>query len=282
MSVGVADGSAQHQQAQEKGKSPKSMLTSCIFWAQFPLLRAAVTFCLMGIPTVQQFVLWGVMHWIFIGTCMTLGYHRYAAHHAFSTSRIGQFVVVFCTQLGWQGGALWWSSKHRRHHRYCDTSRDPHSWVQTSWLYAFLGWMFYETEVDLEFVPKHLDCPEIWLLNTFHGLPGACMLCLLYCCFGWEAMMWGYAVPSSTSMLDTLHFNVMFHPPDDENKCKAHDELGDKMVSWLFATMVGEARHEDHHLHPLRAKRPGGGDLPYWLVLAPLKAIGAIWKVHDE
>eukprot|EP00933_Yihiella_yeosuensis_P008713 TRINITY_DN11431_c0_g1_i1.p1 TRINITY_DN11431_c0_g1~~TRINITY_DN11431_c0_g1_i1.p1 ORF type:complete len:281 (+),score=9.34 TRINITY_DN11431_c0_g1_i1:67-909(+) len=280
MSLKGADGSAQHQPAQEKGKS--SMLTQLMFYAQNPLLKCALTFCLMGIPTLQQFALWGVMHWIFIGTCMTLGYHRFAAHGAFSTSRIGQFIVIFCTQLGWQGGALWWASMHRRHHKYCDTSRDPHSWVQTSWLYAFLGWILYESETDLEFVPKHLDRPELWLLNTLHGLPGVCMLCVLYYYLGWDAMMWGYAVPSSTSAIDSLHFNVLFHQPGHENKCQARNELGDSKVSWFFATMVGEVLHEDHHAHPRRALRPGGGDLPYWLVLAPLKAIGAIWKVHDD
>ena len=47
------------------------------------------------------------------------------------------------------------------------------------------------------------------------------------------------------------------------------------------SSLVGEARHEDHHSTPQRALRPGG-DPPYWLVLAPLKALGVITNVHDE
>ena len=29
--------------------------------------------------------------------------------------------------LATQGGPVWWASKHRAHHKFCDKPRDPHS-----------------------------------------------------------------------------------------------------------------------------------------------------------
>eukprot|EP00933_Yihiella_yeosuensis_P028141 TRINITY_DN21947_c0_g1_i3.p1 TRINITY_DN21947_c0_g1~~TRINITY_DN21947_c0_g1_i3.p1 ORF type:complete len:279 (+),score=15.36 TRINITY_DN21947_c0_g1_i3:148-984(+) len=278
MSSSAPDEKSTTQSQDCKSSLPERLL----FWAQNGVLKTICVACVMGMPTVKQFVLWTVAHWLFIGSCMTIGYHRYASHHAFSMGRIGQLMMIAFAQLGWQGGALWWAAKHRRHHKFCDTELDPHSWAQSGFLYALLGWTFAETETELEYVPKHLaNYPELWFLNTFYSLPGICMLGMMYSFFGWDAMIWGYAWPSSTSYIQTLHFNLEFHQPDHVNKCKSRNELGEKMMSWIPSTLVGEARHEDHHLNPRRALRPGG-DLPYWLFLAPLKALNVITHVHDE
>jgi fatty-acid desaturase len=267
--------------AYQPPEAQSPLIMRLIFWVQNPWLKFCFFVSVMGIPTLKQFVLATVVHWLMIGTCMTLGYHRYGSHHAFSIGRVGQFLLVAFTQLGWQGGVLWWAAKHRRHHKHCDTPLDPHSWAQTSYLYALLGWTICETETEREYVPKHLiDFPELWFLNTFHCLPGLCMMGALFYSLGWDAMIWGYAVPSTSSALQTFHFNLEFHPPGEAGNCFARNECGDKIMSWIPSTLVGEARHEDHHAHPQRALRPGG-DPPYWLFLAPLKALGVITNVHD-
>jgi stearoyl-CoA desaturase (delta-9 desaturase) len=59
--------------------------------------------------------------------------HRFFAHSAFKTSRPARFVFSLCACLGLQFGPLWWSSKHRKHHKLCDLPGDPHSWKQSSW-----------------------------------------------------------------------------------------------------------------------------------------------------
>ena len=264
-------------------RGPSTFFWRLVFWAQNPVCSKLVITCfLMGkLPTMSNFLLATFVHWVMLGTCMTLGYHRYASHHAYRVGRIRKFVLIALTQLGWQGGALWWAAKHRRHHKYCDQPLDPHSWAQTSYLYALFGWVVMETETEREFLPGHLDHPELWLLNTFHAAPGLCLAAAIHHFFGWDAMMWGYLVPSSSSSIQTFHFNLEFHPPESKNTCKSRNELGDKLSSWVPSSLVGEARHEDHHATPRRALRPGG-DPPYWIFLAPLKALGVITDVHDE
>ena len=63
-------------------------------------------------------------------------------------------------------------------------------------------------------------------------------------------------VPVMHLQLPILAFNVMFHPPDTTPTgagCYALDSYLDPL-----SAMLGENCHEDHHLFPARAKRPGG------------------------
>ena len=230
---------------------PSTFFWCLVFWLQNPVCSKLVITCfLMGeLPTKSQFLLAMGVHWLMIGTCMTLGYHRYASHHAYRIGRIGKFVLIALTQLGWQGGALWWAAKHRRHHKHCDQPLDPHSWAQTSFLYALFGWVVMETETEREFLPGHLDHPELWLLNTFHAVPGLCMAAVMNYYLGWDAMMWGYLVPASSSAIQTFHFNVEFHPPESTKPCKSRNELGDKLASWLV---------RDQYAPEPRIQMPGG------------------------
>ena len=246
---GKTNGQTDHQSYVFGG--PSTLFWRLVFWLQNPVCSKLVITCfLMGeLPTKSQFFLAMGVHWLMIGTCMTLGYHRYASHHAYRICRIGKFVLIALTQLGWQGGALWWATKHRRHHKHCDQPLDPHSWAQTSFLYALFGWVVMETETEREFLPGHLDHPELWLLNTFHAVPGLCMAAVMNYYLGWDAMMWGYLVPASSSAIQTFHFNVEFHPPESTKPCKSRNELGDKLASWLV---------RDQYAPEPRIQKPGG------------------------
>src|SRR5438445_115205 len=48
----------------------------------------------------------------------TIGYHRYASHRGFKTSRAFQFVLAFWAQTSAQKGMLWWAAHHRNNHNH--------------------------------------------------------------------------------------------------------------------------------------------------------------------
>lgn len=39
-----------------------------------------------------------------------------------------------------QGSARWWAEKHRVHHRYTDTDKDPYS-IQKGLFHSHMGWI---------------------------------------------------------------------------------------------------------------------------------------------
>ena len=86
---------------------------------------------------------------------ITLGFHRYAAHKSFKTSRFFEGVLMIAGSMALEGPLSFWVSTHRRHHRYADELGDPHSpnlsgtgrlaKFKGLW-YSHIPWMFSDQE----------------------------------------------------------------------------------------------------------------------------------------
>jgi len=121
---------------------------------------------------------------------ITLGFHRYAAHKSFKTSRFFEGVLLIAGSMALEGPLSFWVSTHRRHHRYADELGDPHSpnlsgtgplaKLKRLW-YAHIPWMFSDQESRVNvFAPdvlrdRHLfnysRTYPIWALLSL-ALPG--------------------------------------------------------------------------------------------------------------
>lgn len=75
------------------------------------------------------------------GVTLTVLYHRYYSHRAYSLSKPAELVMLFFGTLIAQGSVLEWASDHRRHHKYVETELDPHAIVRGFW-HAHILWIF--------------------------------------------------------------------------------------------------------------------------------------------
>ncbi|KAK9471053.1 uncharacterized protein V1510DRAFT_421135 [Dipodascopsis tothii] len=110
-----------------------------------------VTGCTAAVFTPLQFktAVWAFIYYVFTGISITAGYHRMYAHRAYNGSLP---VRLFFAAFG--GGAVegsirWWSSGHRTHHRFTDTSKDPYN-VRKGLLYSHIGWMVIKSNPKLK------------------------------------------------------------------------------------------------------------------------------------
>ena len=218
----------------------------------FPLYLMGV--CIRGgeYPSLLQVSLMIPMYLLLVGVPMSVCLHRYFSHSAFETSRPMQFVLGCVSTLAYQGGPLWWSAKHARHHRHCDKPLDPHSVVQKGFFYAFLGWTMNPantSERDLKYNNPKLFLPELQFLDTFFHLPSAVLFTILEARFGRPFVVYSVFTPMLMCRLVTLLFNVEYHPAHDSGKCKSVDR-----DIWT-AVVVGEDKHDLHHRKPFLAKR---------------------------
>jgi stearoyl-CoA desaturase (delta-9 desaturase) len=260
------------------------------------ILRAAWLGHLVITPMMPLVAVFGMARVPYVGCCMSICLHRYFAHNAFKTSRAFQFVLGVFGSMAMQGGVLWWASKHLRHHKHCDEPQDPHSPTQTSSMYAWLGWLYFETHHDWAYLPKRLLTPEMLFINLFFIVPNMIGTLALVPLVGKEWALFLCWVPACFGALATTRFNVDYHPPIKNRKdgecIGINKESGDKGIGplrlewlafyapWMFEPLVGEAFHEDHHLYPRRAHRPGF-DIPYTLILQPLAKLGVIWDLQQ-
>lgn len=218
--------------------------------------------------------------------------HRYFSHAAFKTSRPMRFIFAWLAAMGGQFGCLWWSSKHRKHHKFCDLPDDPHSWTQTSFLYAWFGWTISKKERDWELKYLHQSllikdkdgkskvAPELLFVNTFHWLPiFSFHVLLLSLGVPLRDVIWRYTIPTGSAVWPILLFNVTFHPKDKEANavgCKGLDMTTDPL-----SYLLGEGLHDHHHAHPNLAHRPGC-DLGWYVFLLPMKMAGLIWDCKER
>lgn len=252
------------------------------FLALFPL---AVGWCIYqkNVPTLFDVLIGMGTHTALTSGPMSFCLHRYFSHNAFQANRVVGFFLAVAACLAYQYGPVWWSSKHRRHHRYCDQPKDPHSWGQTSLWYAWSGWTLSKGEqhIDTEYVSPHLKTesgkirPELLLVDRFWWLPTLLMHLWLHFAMGisFNALVWRYSIPTCLCPAATLWFNCQFHPPTNTAAgkiCKAVDVVWDPLCN-----LHGEAHHNDHHEHPSKAHRPGI-DACYYMFVLPLMSFGLI------
>ena len=94
------------------------------------ILPCLLAYCVYArmFPSILDVVIGFSMHFVLTLVPMSVILHRYFSHVAYSANRFTTFVLGVVSCLAYQYGPMWWSGKHRRHHRYCDQPEDPHSW----------------------------------------------------------------------------------------------------------------------------------------------------------
>lgn len=273
-------------------------------WALFfPAAGAVAWWAPTWLECLQVF-----LAWLSLASLTLTMNHRYFAHGAFKTTRGWRALFACIACLGLQYGPLWWSSKHRRHHKHCDGAGDPHSWKRTSWWHAWFGWLMSveERHIDVAFLhpslfvdaaasgftlpafltplqtkgarvvaPELLLCDRLWFVPSTLVYLGVTLVAGV----SQRAAFFYFVGPSLCLPLPILLFNVAFHPPHatrTSGGCHALDALFDPL-----AILLGEAAHADHHRFPDRIQRPSplpaGFDLSYETILRPLLSLGVIW-----
>jgi len=256
-----------------------------------PLVEILCVLCFFS----QQIVLWKCILGLFflsplyLNTSLVL-LHRFFAHRAFHCKRGVQFALAWVSCIGNQGGPIWWASKHRRHHKHCDTVHDPHS-PRHGIFYAWLGWLFCESHVDTMYVQDLLKYPELKWLDRFHFVP---LLLHLYLFPTIEDSVAFGMIPLIACTLYPLYFNVGFHQNKQKDRCRASDVLFPRtffhdcrhlwhpghllhiFTGYFFVVfLTGENMHKRHHEKPRQIKRHKY-DMGYWCVIYPLLSLGLV------
>jgi stearoyl-CoA desaturase (Delta-9 desaturase) len=184
---------------------------------------------------------------------ITAGYHRFLSHRAYKANRLFGFMLAWIGCSAMQKGPLWWSTNHRKHHKYSDQEGDPHSPVLTSFWQAHIGWIFKpEGTLDYSNVADLQKFWELRLLDRFHLVPGLCLLWLCWFLDGVSGMAWGFVVSTVCLYHGTFTVNSVCHLFGKRSFTKA-DWSRDNIWIAIFVTM-GEGWHNCHHARQARAR----------------------------
>jgi len=173
-------------------------------------------------------------------------YHRYYAHRAYKTSRVMQFLLACLGCAALQKGPLWWASHHRRHHRYSDTTEDPHSPHATSFWWAHVGWILGTDSVETHWqdIRDWSRFPELRWLDRNHWVPGILMAVACFLIGGWAGLVWGFIVSTVLTYHATFAINSISHLIGSRRYATSDDSRNNFVLALIT---LGEGWHNNHH-----------------------------------
>lgn len=208
--------------------------------------------------------------------CLTAGYHRYFAHKTYRTGRAMQFLLAFGGLTSVQKGPLWWASRHRQHHRYADTPRDPHSPQQGFW-WSHIGWVLSGrySQTNLDLIPDFARYPELRFLDRHDWIGPWSAAIVCYLIGGWSGLVVGFFASTVAVWHVTFSVNSFTHM-FGRRRYETRDDS--RNLTWVALLTFGEGWHNNHHRHPTTTRQ---GE-PWWeidisyYVLRLLSGVGIV------
>jgi stearoyl-CoA desaturase (delta-9 desaturase) len=201
---------------------------------------------------------------------VTVGYHRYFTHRAFTANRGLRNALAIAGSMSLQGDVITWVADHRRHHVFTDREGDPHS----PWLYgtgvagltrgffhAHMGWLYNHDQTNhARFTPDLLADPDIARISrqfpmwTVVSLGTPALVGGLVTMSWWgafTAFFWAGLVRVSLLHHVTWSINSLCHMIGN----RPFTARGRATNFWPLAVLsMGESWHNLHHADPTCAR----------------------------
>ena len=224
---------------------------------------------------------------------ITAFYHRYFAHKAFKTSRIGQFIFAVFGASAVQRGPLWWASHHRNHHAHSDELIDAHSPHQHGFLWSHLGWFLSRANfsTQIERVKELAKFPELRFLDRFDVIIPIALAASIYGLGetlaltaphlntnGFQLFIWGFILSTVLLYHGTFCVNSLAHVWGKRRYATRDHSRNNALIALIT---LGEGWHNNHHHFPGSASQ----GFYWWEVdftyygLRVLAALGIIWDL---
>jgi fatty-acid desaturase len=205
------------------------------------ILQILAHCCLMGTLIYgSYFQLTIVIFIYFLTGCLggTITYHRLLSHRSWECNKTIEKILVLFSTVSLSGSAISWVSTHRKHHRYVDTIKDPHSPSHKGFFKMHYMSMFEST--DIKYAPDLIRQSFYRFQHKYYfiiNIVWAIFIVLLFqdvyaIAYAWlapAALLW-----SLTSCIITL----------SHRQNKIHNDIPLAVLVW------GEGYHENHHNNP--------------------------------
>ncbi|CAI7677388.1 unnamed protein product [Penicillium pancosmium] len=212
----------------------------------------AVPFTPLKLPTA----IWAIIYYFWTGLGITAGYHRLWSHRSYEAG-LPLRVFLACTGGGSvQGSIRFWSAKHRAHHRWTDTVKDPYS-VRKGLVYSHLMWMVLKQNPKekgrTDISDLNHDPVVVWQHKNYVSfiLVFGILFPMVVAGLGWGDWRGGFLysgvlrfffVQQATFCVNSLAHWLGDQPFDDRNSPRDH------VITALVT--LGEGYHNFHHEFP--------------------------------
>lgn len=192
---------------------------------------------------------WGVALLAYaIGSCIggTVTYHRLISHRAFNAPKWFQYLGPLIGTLNGAGSTIAWAATHRKHHRFTDTERDPHSPHHQPWWRV--QWLSMLEKPEVKYVPDLLRSKYHVFLHKNYWFILTCWWLLLWA-ISWQVLFAVLAANALVWEAGSL-INTVCHKWGYRNFETRERSTNNTLLGWL---VFGEGWHNNHHARPSEA-----------------------------
>jgi len=190
--------------------------------------------------------------------CVTLYLHRGQAHRGIEFNPILEHFMRFWLWLTTGMVTKQWVAVHRKHHRFCEQSGDPHSPHQFGILRVLFGgaFLYGQAAKDREMVNAYgVGTPDDWierkLYTPYNGIGIVILLVLNVLLFGWWGLLtWGVQmiwIPLwAAGVINGIGHWWGYRNGETKDRSR-------NITPWDII-VGGECLHNNHHLDPANPK----------------------------
>jgi fatty-acid desaturase len=205
--------------------------------------------------TWSGFAVFLVTYYISLSLGIGMAYHRLLTHRSYKTPKAVEYFLTICATLALEGGPLFWTATHRRHHQFSDTDDDPHTPLHGGF-WAHMGWVLFgnpqhnDTVLTAKYAPDLAGDPfHVWISKN-HWVPLTALGFVLLALGGWNWVLWGIFFRTTLGLHSTWLVNSATHMWGSQ-RFATRD--GSRNSWWVAALTFGEGWHNNHHAHPASA-----------------------------
>ncbi|KAL9678124.1 hypothetical protein QQ045_015963 [Rhodiola kirilowii] len=194
---------------------------------------------------------------------ITLSFHRNLTHRSFTLPKWLEYTFAYCGILAGQGNPIDWVSTHRYHHKFTDSSKDPHSPIEGFW-FSHIYWVldrYYLTQKcgdpsnvgDLRKQLFYRFIEKTYYIHALAPMP------FLYAAGGLPFVIWGMGVRTVAFLHATFLANSVCH-----RWGKQAWNTGDLSRNnwWVNLFLFGDGWHNNHHAFETSARH----GLEFWQI----------------
>jgi stearoyl-CoA desaturase (delta-9 desaturase) len=219
-----------------------------------------------------------------------IGAHRMWSHKAFKARWPTRLFLGFFQTMAGQNSIYEWCRDHRVHHKFSDTTADPHN-INNGFFFSHMGWLCMEKHPDVKTKGKTVDMSDLekdWIVRyqkkyytclyviIAHLLP---TLIIHYVCGetllkSWSANIVRYVVTLHITWATNSFAHSVGYRPYDKN-IKPTEFIG---LGWIGG---GEGWHNFHHTFPWDYKMSEQTQWELTYIWKTINFLASIGQVYD-
>lgn len=193
-----------------------------------------------------------------LGSFSLLGYHRMWAHKSFRAHALLKIPLAAFGAATIQNSIKWWVKKHRSHHRYIDTDRDPYN-ARKGLFHSHLGWLLVpqnttqENNGDVDISDLERDSVVIWQDKYYVPLAiyMSVILPTLVAGIGWQDWRGGFFWASLFRVVLVRHCTYLVNSLAHWTGEQPFSTKNTSRDNWVTSIItLGEGYHNFHHQFP--------------------------------